>query len=238
MKRLTTNCPDNNLDAALNLFYIKDFETWVRGGGDGPDYPDIRLYDFIRKAAKILLPDLDFPMDDDGVDYAMGELLLDGPDEPTGLLALLYTAAWSYAELRGRLMQYEDTRLTPERCAEFARADAEGRYIVMRDAEQEGVARLRELAEADKDGRLVVLPCKVGDTVWVTRNPWTNKLLKNPLDAYVNGMKMYSHGLYVNLLFDTRKINGTRDYEINHIGKTVFLTREEAEKALEAMKDE
>lgn len=78
MKRLTTNCPDNNLDAALNLFYIKDFETWVRGGGDGPDYPDIRLYDFIRKAAKILLPDLDFPMDDDGVDYAMGELLLDG----------------------------------------------------------------------------------------------------------------------------------------------------------------
>ena len=53
MKRLTTNCPDNNLDAALNLFYIKDFETWVRGGGDGPDYPDIRLYDFIRKAAKM-----------------------------------------------------------------------------------------------------------------------------------------------------------------------------------------
>ena len=97
--------------------------------------------------------------------------------------------------------------------------------------------RLRKLAEADKEGRVVVLPCKVGDTVWVTRNPWTGKLLKKPLDAYVNGMKMYSHGLYVNLLFDTRKINGTRDYELNHIGKTVFLTREEAEKALEAMKD-
>lgn len=61
-------------------------------------------------------------------------------------------AAWS------RLAAYEDTGLTPERCAEFARADAEGRYIVMRDAEQEGVARLRELAEADKNGRVVVLP--------------------------------------------------------------------------------
>ena len=36
----------------------------------------------------------------------------------------------------------------------------------MRDAEQEGVARLRELAEADKDGRLVVLPCKVGDKLY------------------------------------------------------------------------
>lgn len=178
MKRLTTNCPDNNLDAALNLFYIKDFETWVRGGGDGPDYPDIRLYDFIRKAAKTLLPDLDFPMDDDGVDYAMGELLLDGPDEPTGLLALLYTAAWSYAELRGRLMQYEDTGLTPERCAEFARADAEGRYIVMRDAEQEGVARLRELAEADKEGRLFLLPLEPGRSMLCQEHferPWVMK---------------------------------------------------------------
>ncbi len=29
-----------------------------------------------------------------------------------------------------------------------------------------GIDRLRELAEADKDGRCVVLPCKVGDTVW------------------------------------------------------------------------
>jgi hypothetical protein len=65
-----------------------------------------------------------------------------------------------------RLAAYEDTGLTPERCAEFARADAEGRYIVMRDAEQDGVARLRELAEADKDGRVVVLPCKVGER-WV-----------------------------------------------------------------------
>lgn len=61
------------------------------------------------------------------------------------------------------LREYLDTGLTPERCAEFARADAEGRYIVMRDAEQEGVARLREIAEADKDGRCVVLPCKVGE---------------------------------------------------------------------------
>ena len=146
MKRLTTNCPDNNLDAALNLFYIKDFETWVRGGGDGPDYPDIRLYDFIRKAAKILLPDLDFPMDDDGVDYAMGELLLDGPDEPTGLLALLYTAAWSYAELRGRLMQYEDTGLEPAMCANYKTFEDE--------AISKGVPfkRIVELMEADKAG--------------------------------------------------------------------------------------
>lgn len=137
-----------------------------------------------------------------------------------------------------RLAAYENTGLEPEEVLPKDKAD-EITLKLMRLADLESLCsytRLRELAEADKDGRLAVSPRKVGDTVWVTRNPWTGKLLKKPLDAYVNGMKMYSHGLYVNLLFDTRKINGTRDYEINHIGKTVFLTHEEAEKALEAMK--
>lgn len=128
-------------------------------------------------------------------------------------------AAWS------RLAAYEDKELEPEEITAMQHTLDE--YHKVADP----------LLRAQTAGRLVVLPCKVGDTVWVTRNPWTGKLLKKPLDAYVNGMKMYSHGLYVNLLFDTRKINGTRDYEINHIGKTVFLTREEAKAALEAMKD-
>lgn len=136
-------------------------------------------------------------------------------------------AAWS------RLAAYGDTRLEPEEID----MDHEAAEQLRQLCQGCDLDRLEELAEADRAGRLMVSPCKVGDTVWVTRNPWTGKLLKKPLDAYVNGMKMYSHGLYVNLLFDTRKINGTRDYEINHIGKTVFLTHEEAEAALEAIKD-
>lgn len=234
MKRLTTNCPDNNLDAALNLFYIKDFETWVRGGGDGPDYQDIRLYDFIRKAAKILLPDMDFPTDDDGVDYAMGELLLDGPDEPTGLLALLYTAAWSYAELRGRLMQYEDTELTPEEIDMDHEAAEQLRHLC-RDCDLD---RLEKLAEADRDGRVVVLPCKVGDTLWVTGR-----------DNVPREMELEAPDIRTvctdedNLCMSTcnRKPDGFCAYRLRNdgadIGKTVFLTREEAKKALEAMKD-
>ena len=222
MKRLTTNCPDNNLDAALNLFYIKDFEAWVRGGGDGPDYPDIRLYDFIRKAAKILLPDLDFPMDDDGVDYAMGELLLDGPDEPTGLLALLYTAAWSYAELRGRLMQYEDTGLMPEEID----MDHEAAETLRQLCRGYDLGRLEELVKADKEGRTVVLPCKVGDTLY---RVFAGEILEHK----VGNMRYLA-------------IQGRWDIETypfcsyveSSIGKTIFLTREEAEKALEAMTDE
>ena len=226
MKRLTTNCPDNNLDAALNLFYIKDFETWVRGGGDGPDYPDIRLYDFIRKAAKILLPDLDFPMDDDGVDYAMGELLLDGPDEPTGLLALLYTAAWSYAELRGRLMQYEDTGLEPAMCANYKTFEDE--------AISKGVPfkRIVELMEADKAGRLVVLPVRpvhtqsIGSMLYIIED---GEIVEDSLCEALVGMG--SNG-EINIFYTT--LSDQISFEQADIGKTVFLTREAAEKARRA----
>ena len=226
MKRLTTNCPDNNLDAALNLFYIKDSETWVRGGGDGPDYPDIRLYDFIRKAAKILLPDLDFPTDDDGVDYAMGELLLDGPDEPTGLLALLYTAAWSYAELRGRLMQYEDTGLEPAMCANYKTFEDE--------AISKGVTfkRIVALMEADKDGRVVVLPCQSGEHVFALFDDQTHVWECEVEHAVLDGWRK---------VFAIRPLGRSKDSyyaPFGAFGQTVFLTREEAERALGAKKDE
>ena len=135
-------------------------------------------------------------------------------------------AAWS------RLAAYEDTRLTPERCAEFARADAEGRYIVMRDAKQEGVARLRELADADKDGRLVVLPCKVGQRVFALMDT----------DKHISECEVKRIGMGNEIGFIGLEPIGARGREygvaLNGFGKTVFLTREEAENALEAMKDE
>ena len=138
-------------------------------------------------------------------------------------------AAWS------RLAAYEDTGMTPERCAEFARADAELRYIVMRDAEQEGVARLRELTEADKDGRLVVLPCKVGGTLWVTGRdnvPREMELEDPDIRAVCTDED------YLCMSTCNRKRDGFCAYRLRNdgadIGKTVFLTREEAEKALEA----
>ena len=133
------------------------------------------------------------------------------------------TALYCRNRLLGRLVEYEDTGLTPERCAEFARADAEGRYIVMRDAEQAGVARLRELAEADKDGRVVVPPCKIGDKLY--------RVFAGEIFVYrVGSMKYFA-------------IQGRWDIETypfcpcveSSIGKTIFLTREEAEEALAKM---
>ena len=136
------------------------------------------------------------------------------------------------ADFVDRLAAYEDTGLTPERCAEFARADAEGRYIVMRDAEQEGVARLRELAEADKDGRVVVLPCKVGDTVWIVGT--VRKLYSAKVRTFFCGhpsaVRGDDDGGHIHMIRTTEC-----DIPMQEFGKTVFLSSEEAEKALQEM---
>ena len=127
------------------------------------------------------------------------------------------------------LREYLDTGLTPKRCAEFAQADAEGRYIVMRDAEQEGVARLRELAKADKDGRVVVLPCKPGDTVYAIFG--AEVIEKTVGRVIINGYT--TPRIWVDL--DCSFLSSvTKRWDLG-IGKDFFLTREEAEKALEAM---
>ena len=126
-----------------------------------------------------------------------------------------------------RLAAYEDTGLTPERCAEFARADAEGRYIVMRDAEQEGVARLRELAKADKEGRVVVLPFTSGRTLLCEENIDSPRLM-NDVELAIRycsscGIVFYmGYNVFCDLVKHGR----------------ITAVSEEAEKALEAMKYE
>lgn len=116
MKRLTTNTPKDNYEAALNLFYIKDQWAWVRGGGPAPDYPDVSLCDYIRLIAKAHIPDAELPEDDQDLSYLMADMLLYEPETVEGLIATLYAAGWAYSELREKLMQYEDTGLSPEEC--------------------------------------------------------------------------------------------------------------------------
>lgn len=83
------------------------------------------------------------------------------------------------------------------------------------------IDRLRELAQAEKDGLLVVLPCKVGDVLYAAES------------APVIPLHVMEVAIYLAL-----EGEDGGDYErISNIGKTVFLTRAEAEKALEARKD-
>lgn len=126
-----------------------------------------------------------------------------------------------------RLAAYEDTGLTPEQCAEYEKADREGRYIVLRDAEQEGVKRLRELAKADKEGRVAVLPCAVGGSMLNTIDIVRPRIMK---------------GLHFAVAYESvRGIIFYMPYDIfreNIDAGHVQPLSKDAEKALEATKDE
>lgn len=66
-----------------------------------------------------------------------------------------------------RLAAYEETGLVPE-AVEHLKLASMGKAIAeIKEFEGVPVDRLRELAKAKKEGRLVVLPCDVGDTVYV-----------------------------------------------------------------------
>lgn len=84
------------------------------------------------------------------------------------------------------------------------------------------ISRLVELAEADKDGRCVVLPCKVGDTVYFALLGIIVEKQVFSIVSFLNSTRIYC--------------GGTSEYfRPEDIGKTFFLTREEAERALQEM---
>ena len=94
MKRLTTDNPQDNLENALNLFYVKDGWTWVRGYDPGPGSEDISLNDLVRLIAEQHGLDIAQSKDDEKISEEMAELLMDMTDTPEGVVALLYCAAW------------------------------------------------------------------------------------------------------------------------------------------------
>ena len=105
--------------------------------------------------------------------------------------------------------------------------------------------RLRELAQADREGRCVVLPCKVGQKVKVDVRTWGNvwnyktvengKFLIGEIVAITKTKKQTLAKIRVEHNVSWRR--PTRRYPASAIGKTVFLDREEAQAALRREKD-
>ena len=116
-------------------------------------------------------------------------------------------AAWE------RLARYEDTGLTP---AEVLSMHSEWNAMMSVLNSIGSYDRLRELAEADMDGRVAILPCKVGDTVYrvftaVGREP------------VIQATQVKTLGQAADLIGRVGKLNKL---------VSVFRTREEAERAL------
>ena len=93
--------------------------------------------------------------------------------------------------------------------------------------------RLRELVEADQEGRCVVLPCKLHDKVFFIENGCVKE---TEVDAFHN----WTSGLWKISTHTDRMFDHWKGYEIDFagIGKTVFLTREAAEDALKGEQHE
>ena len=129
--------------------------------------------------------------------------------------------ACSQKQVWERLKQYEDSKLSPE--------DAANLHAILRLGDGMTLMRLRELAVADKEGRAIILPCKVGNRVFALLDT----------DKHISECEIKQIGLGNEIGFVGLEPIGARGRKygvaLNGFGKTVFLTREEAEKALREM---
>ena len=109
-----------------------------------------------------------------------------------------------------RLAAYEDTGLEPEAVQTVKLALAAKHMVDLETLNNTPISRLVELVEADKDGRVIILPCKVYET---------------------DGVRVYEHTVR-EVIYETA---GGPAFDKNAIGKSIFLTRAEAERAIQEM---
>ena len=159
------------------------------------------------------------------------------------------TALYCRNRLKDRLAAYEDTGLTPEEINDLASVreiPPEAEYAINKHADSiierldkllaqtDDDVRLRELAEADNDGHVVIRPYRLGAEVYVLLEDCA--VVYPETDGWYIGKETIGaiapDGFY---LGDPADDCFAPDSEI---GKTVFLTHEEAEKALEGMPNE
>lgn len=145
-----------------------------------------------------------------------------------------YKDGCSQKQVWERLKQYEDSKLSPE--------DAANLHAILRLGDGMTLMRLRELAVADQGGRVEIFPCKgwldivFGDQVlfWGIDTDYIEEpIMEISLD---DGRRISWYDGYDTVYLIGYDENGFRwEFSPDQIGKTVFLTREEAEKALAEM---
>jgi len=162
------------------------------------------------------------------------EIVYHNPNDPEGMYNILDLAECLYSggeaeagilmEISRRLAAYEDSGLSPEEVQKLKKSDASKEQCTI---DQHGeIHRLRDelkrYKQAEQEGRLVVLPRKVGTRVWVIGQD-----CDLCHDMYTEEPCLFGDCEYRKVI-ESVFLPGMTD----EFGKTVFLTREEAEKAL------
>ena len=106
-----------------------------------------------------------------------------------------------------------------------------GRYLI-----GAAIDKLSEYETAEEEGRLVVLPCKVGQCVYTnfSMSGWYMRKDKRPYIGRIVFIGLNANDPYFNIILGEGKM---LQFKFSEIGKRVFLAREEAEKALEEMEN-
>ena len=124
-----------------------------------------------------------------------------------------------------RLKAYEDAGLSPQACAEAREIEE------TLSGYDYSISRMVDLMKADVEGRVLVMPCKVGETVYMIERIFD---IDNGICDEICARKVIGHGgnaLNKLWLIGSGGICNVSIF-LSEFGKTVFLTREEAEKAL------
>jgi len=138
-------------------------------------------------------------------------IVYNNPNDPEGMYNILDLAECLYSggEVEARILMEISRRLAAYEDSNLSPEE------------------VQELAKAKADGRLVVLPCKAGDVVWKTKAVFS--YFPKPVEDRVERIVISSNEILVCCTSGAK-------FSIGSIGKTVFLSREEAEKALEVGK--
>lgn len=154
--------------------------------------------------------------------YAGGYKQYEGGDIPAEV------SPQGVRELLVRLAEYEDTGLMPGEIKSMQEEHFSGLEMAKLHS---ALMELKKYQEADKDGRIVVLPCKVGSTVYTE---FCDEIVEKRIGQFhVNGYT--EPRLWADIDCDWTSTQCVRwDFAI---GKTIFLTREEAEAALKELQN-
>ncbi len=124
-------------------------------------------------------------------------------------------------QMAERLAEYEDSRLSPKACAEAREIEEALSGSGM------SISRMVELMREDVSGKNLTLPCRPGDTVWLSQLFYTRP--KKPIPVTVDAARIDRNGVTI--------ITGKRRFCEEAFGKTVFFTEDDARKAWKEMEE-
>lgn len=141
-----------------------------------------------------------------------------------------------------RLAAYEETGLEPGEIEQL-KGEVFGLRLDKQELEQYRalgpIDRLRELKQADDEGRCVVCPCKVGDKLYEVER-YRNSGKVEIVERIVQSIEFFADGYYVKMYRwrPCKETNGVLSQKVDSwvkiedFGRTVFFARKDAEAAL------